>query len=542
MIDTLGFEALFDNASIGIVVMNSSGQIVALNKFLLGQFGYKTEELIGKSIEVLMPERFRNIHVQRRSHFFGDPLNRPMAMGLELFAVTKSGREFPVEVSLSHYSVNGCERAAAYINDISQRKASEQALRDLNAELDKKVQERTVILKDTIDKLALQINEVEAKDQELKKVNSYLQSIWNYAGAIVIVTDHSGLIELFNHAAEKHLGYLAGEVIGKETPLLFHDFPEVEACAEKLSREFNIPVKAGFETFTVKAGYNITDQGEWTYIAKSGRRIPVNLSITALRNADDEITGYMGIASDISARKQAEVELQSALQKEKEVNELKSRFVSIASHEFRTPLSTIHSSAYLISQYKTAEDEPKRKRHVERIISSANMLTDILNDFLSLGKIEEGKIQVREKEINVPEYMNAVFLELDGLRKNAQEIIIHHEGGELFYTDPAIMRHIIYNLVSNALKFSPESGRVFIQTKCDHNELVLCVKDQGIGIPEDDQKFLFDLFYRASNVGNIHGTGLGLHIIKRYVEMLGGNIEYQSRVNEGTAFKLTFKK
>jgi PAS domain S-box-containing protein len=542
MLTNRELEALFDNASIGIVVINHRGKIITSNKYLLAQFGYTKEELTGRDIELLIPQRFRERHICRRTDFFKQPQNRAMGPGLELYAVTKNGKEFSVEVSLTYYSVDGNDFAAAYINDISQRKGVEKALKDLNAELDNKVNERTESFKAAIRELELQIKQVQAKDLELQIANSYLKTIWNYAGAIIIATDSHGKIELFNHAAEKHLGYTAEEVVQKHTPMLFHDAEEVQRAAKKLSEDLGRAIEPGFETFVAKTRLDMSNQGEWTYIDKQGRRFPVDLAITALKNTENEITGFLGIAFDISDRKKAETELKAALQKEQEVNELKSRFVSIASHEFRTPLSTILSSAYLISQYKRMEDHDKRNKHVERIISSANMLTDILNDFLSIGKIEEGKIQVRPSLVDIQKYFSSVLAELQGLRKTRQLFKYVHEGCETVNTDPSMLKHIIYNLVSNAVKFSAEDAVIEIETSNKNHQFNLLIKDNGIGIPEEDQRYLFDLFYRASNVSNIQGTGLGLHIIKRYTELLGGTIECVSRVNEGTKFNVSFKQ
>jgi PAS domain S-box-containing protein len=542
MITDLGLQALFDNASIGIVVTSSTGEILNVNKHLTAKFGYTKEELKGQNIELLLPVRFRDTHVKHIMRFFNHPQNRPMSTGLDLYALTKDGIEFPVEVSLTHYAVNNENFAAAYISDISTRKAAEKALREVNLELDSKIRERTHSFVAAIEELGHQIKQVEAKDQELEKANSYLESIWNYAGAIIIATDTDGKIELFNHAAEKLLGYQSEEIIGKHTPLLFHDPDEVSSVAGRLSKELKTPIEPGFEAFVAKARMNITNQGEWTYVNKNGKRFPVDLSVTALKSSNNEITGFLGVAVDISKRKKAEAELKAALQKEKELNELKSRFVSIASHEFRTPLSTILSSAYLISQYKTIDDQEKRSRHIDRIVSSANMLTDILNDFLSVGKIEEGKIQVREKDVNIKEYLPSVINDLQSLRKKNQLIKYDHEGNEGIHIDPSILKHIVFNLVSNALKFSAEDGLIEIKTRKSNGQFVLNIKDNGIGIPDEDQRHLFDLFYRGSNVSNIQGTGLGLHIIKRYTEIMGGTIQCESKVNQGTQFEIAFKQ
>lgn len=534
MITSPGLEALFENASIGIVVINAGGEIVLANKWALHQFGYTAAEMVGLPAEQLLPQRFK----ANRKRFFRQLKTRHMGSEGDLYALTKDGREFPVEVSLTHYKSANEAFVAAYITDISVRKAAEQELKNLNAGLEQKVQHRTLSLLQTVKKLSEQIKHVKVKDQELQKANAFLSSMWNNAGAIIIVTDTSGTIELFNPAAEKYLGYTSAEVVGKQTPLLFHDSTEVQLYAAQFSEELGTVIEPGFETFVAKARRNLPNQYEWTYITKSGKRLPVDVAITALRNEQKEITGFLGIAFDMTSQKQAEIELRGALQKQREVNELKSRFVSIASHEFRTPLSTIVSSAYLISQYKKSEDQEKRKSHIDRIIASTEMLTDILDDFLSVGKIEEGKIQVRPREFDIAEHITAIITDLQGITKKGQTLHYQHKGDVLALTDPAILKHIVFNLLSNAIKFSPEEAVITVATENYNGKLLLSVKDQGIGIPDNEQAHLFDLFFRASNANHIQGTGLGLHIMKRYTELLDGNIHFKSRLGKGTEFQV----
>lgn len=371
-------EALFNNAAIGIITVDVDGNIVLINHFAQQQFGYEAGELIGKKIEVLIPSRYKEKHVQHRNRYHGhNPHSRPMGSGMDLFAVKKNGTEFPVEVSLSVYNTPEGAFSIAFVSDITIRKESENALMRLNAELEGKVKERT-------------------------------QS------------------------------------------------------------------------------------------------------------------------------------LEEALEKEKELNELKSRFVSMASHEFRTPLSTVLSSAYLLAQYSKTEDQPKREKHIQRIVSSVNLLTDILNDFLSVGKIEEGKIQVRISEIDIRETVSTLVTELKTITKPGQEILYTHSGGTDAMLDLALVKHIVLNLVSNAIKFSPENSTVNICTINEKNVLKLSVKDSGVGISEEDQQHLFERFFRGANVTNIQGTGLGLHIVAKYVEIMNGTITFNSTLGQGTEFIIKF--
>ena len=233
--------------------------------------------------------------------------------------------------------------------------------------------------------------------------------------------------------------------------------------------------------------------------------------------------------------------LSEALSKERELSDLKSRFVSMASHEFRTPLSTILSSVSLIGKYVEADEQDKRDKHILRIRSAVNNLTDILNEFLSLGKIEEGKIQVHLSEFNIKEQLQLIINEIGPILKKGQYIKYNHEGVTQVNLDTSLLRNIIINLVSNAIKFSFEEATIWVSSKCVDNEIELIIKDEGLGIPEEDIKHLFERFFRGKNVVNIPGTGLGLHIVSKYVELMGGTIQVESELEKGTRFTIKFK-
>ncbi|WP_017730898.1 hybrid sensor histidine kinase/response regulator [Nafulsella turpanensis] len=240
---------------------------------------------------------------------------------------------------------------------------------------------------------------------------------------------------------------------------------------------------------------------------------------------------------------EAEQEVRKALQKEKELNELKSRFVTTASHEFRTPLSTVLSSASLISRYHSAEDDEKRQKHVERIKSAVNNLTLILNDFLSISRIEEGKIYNVPVSFDLPALATEVKDEMQGYLKARQKIDFQHSGKEtVVVLDKQLLRNIFLNLLSNASKYSGEGEPIYFCTAIEAGEIRIKVEDKGIGIPEEDQAHLFSPFFRAGNVSDIQGTGLGLNIVKRYIDIMGGTLELKSRLGEGTRLTATFPK
>jgi PAS domain S-box-containing protein len=394
----IGFDALFSNGAMGIIVIDDRANIVLANPFLLNQFNYREAELIGQPISKLIPNRFHVKHEHHVQQYNELPKSRPMGLGMDLFARRKDGSEFEVEISLGHYNTEAGKYVIGFLSDISLRKEAERALKQLNEELEHKIGERTQTLTRTVKRLAQLNKETQAKDKDLML----------------------------------------------------------------------------------------------------------------------------------------------ALEKEKELGELKSRFVSMASHEFRTPLSTVLSSAYLISKYTGSGDNYKREKHIQRIVSSVNMLTDILNDFLSVGKIEEGKIQVRYTTFDFHEYIQSIIQEVSGLFKQGQQILYSHNGPTETLLDQSLVKHIIMNLLSNAVKFSGEDALIKINSVRNDVTLTLTIKDNGLGISKEDQQHLFERFFRGANVINIQGTGLGLHIVAKYAELMNGNITCESTVNEGTTFILTF--
>jgi signal transduction histidine kinase len=231
-------------------------------------------------------------------------------------------------------------------------------------------------------------------------------------------------------------------------------------------------------------------------------------------------------------------ELSIALDREKEVNEMKSRFVSMASHEFRTPLATILSSLALISKYAAAGEHEKEKKHIERIKSSVHGLADLLNDFLSVSKLEEGKVYIVHELFQINELVAEVIEEMQTVTKPGQVLHYKHLGNTEVRLDKKIVKHILLNLISNAIKFSPSNAEVFVHTQVENDVLILRVEDSGIGISEDDQKHLFERFFRGKNVSNIQGTGLGLNIVNNYLKVLNGTIHLQSDLLKGSIFKV----
>ena len=274
---------------------------------------------------------------------------------------------------------------------------------------------------------------------------------------------------------------------------------------------------------------------------------------------DLAIGGIITNARDISKRKKAQMDLVhlnmeleqivrdrtisliDALEKEKNLNKMKSRFVAFASHEFRTPLTGILASASLIKKYEVTGQQDQRLRHIERIVSGVSNLTEILNDFLSVEQLESGVIEKGMALFNLPVFMNEVMADMEGmLGKKNQRIIYRHEGTEMVLQSDKILRNVLLNLLSNASKYSPDGAEIQLTSFVTAERAVITVKDFGIGIPEEDQGKMFTGFFRAGNVAHVQGTGLGLSIVKKYVDLMGGNISFVSKLGAGTQFTLDF--
>ena len=385
-----------------------------------------------------------------------------------------------------------------------------------------------------------------------------IDAIFQFATEGILVTNEKSEIININPSAEKLFGYEKGELIGQKIEVLIPKRYTEKHISHRDNFQENPHARSmgeGMELFGAK---------------KDGTEFPVEISLSPYSNQQGKFV--VAFIIDISTRKLAEEklknysvdlekqvgnrtlilqeaitelektknELNQALDKEKELNELKSRFVSMASHEFRTPLATIMSSLSLVKAYGEQNDSIKQSRHIQKIKSSIGNLTDILNDFLSVSKLEEGKVEHVQEQFEIQRYIKEVISEMELFCKTGQKITYHHTGGEMVLLDKKLIKHILYNLLSNAVKFSAENKKITISTERTETEFKISVEDQGIGISQKDQKHLFQRFFRGKNASNIQGTGLGLNIIENYIELMNGTINFTSVENEGTTFNLSF--
>jgi PAS domain S-box-containing protein len=399
------------------------------------------------------------------------------------------------------------------------------------------------------------------------------KAIFQNASLGILVINQYGNITLANDFLLGEFGYeKLDELIGRKMEILI---PARYRDQHVIDRDHFIDHPASRPMGMGRDLYGIT---------KDGREIPVEVSLS--NYTDDKGTFSIAFISDISGRikvqdmlrqqrlqlaamnKQMEAlneelekkvaartailqetlekleaskeELSKALSKEKDLGDMKSAFVSMASHEFRTPLSTILSSASLLAKYKLTSEQEKRDKHILRIKSSVLNLNNILNEFLSLGKIEDGKISRHESNFDIDELITQLINEMTEIFKPGQQVKYNHKGNPQVFLDEVLFKNILINLLSNAAKFSEENKTIFVNTLVKDNQLIFSVKDQGMGISKKDQEHLFQIFYRATNAINIPGTGLGLHIVAKYVEMMDGIIKLKSELNKGTEINIIF--
>ncbi len=409
-------QAIIDTAIDGIITIDEKGIIDTINPAGARLFGYEPPELIGKSINVLMPQPYSEQHDGYIQRYLKTGEARIIGIGREALGLKKDGTVFPIRLAVSEVQLSNRRMFIGIVHDLTEVKEANRRYRELNEELENKIKART-------EELARVVNQLLTTNKQLK-----------------------------------------------------HEIQVREATERELKKK--------------------------------------------------------------------EAEVRKALEREKELSELKSRFVSMASHEFRTPLSTIASSASLIARYTQENQQEKRLKHVRRIKSAVENLTGILNDFLSLSKLEEGKIEVELSDFFVSDLCREVLDEVQGLLKQDQQIIMEDvpKDKEVFnvHSDRRLLKNLMLNLLSNAIKYSPPGKRIWISLwREDEEHFSFSVRDEGIGIPKEDQQHLFMRFFRAKNALNIQGTGLGLNIVQRYLEFLDGEIRFESEEGVGTLFTVT---
>lgn len=388
-----------------------------------------------------------------------------------------------------------------------------------------------------------------------------LNALFKYATEGIVVVNGEGTIAMVNPTAKRLFDYREEDLVGNKIELLvpipmanhhvqLRDNYMKEPRARGMGHNRDLfgrksdgtefPVEVSLSPFSTSEGdfvvafvVDITERKrqESAILAANSEIQKLN---TELETRVEQRTREL--AETLLKLEDSQMEAIRALEKERELNDMKSQFVTIASHEFRTPLATILSSASLIGRYVNTEEDEKRQKHVQRIKSAVNNLTEILNDFLSIGKLEEGHMRSVPVQVDLPILCQELMEEMKGICKSGQCIHYQHQGPTEAWLDQHLVHNILINLLSNAIKYSAPQSEIQLHTRTEKSSALFTIKDQGIGIPENDQPHIFDRFFRAQNAGNAQGTGLGLNIVKKYIDLMGGEISFESTPDTGTTF------
>ncbi|WP_299605928.1 PAS domain-containing sensor histidine kinase [uncultured Aquimarina sp.] len=353
----------------------------------------------------------------------------------------------------------------------------------------------------------------------------------------VIIVDENQMIVATNSASEQIFGYEKGELKGQSLNILIpqqyqgnhgNHFQSFMKHSQKrqmgIGRDIH-GVKKNGDTFPVEAGLSPFQIYDKTFV------MALVIDITERKNYTEKLE---------STVKERTKQLQEALEKEKELNELKTKFLSLVSHEFKTPLSGILTSTTLIGKYQKTEQQEKREKHLHTIKSKVKYLDNILTDFLSIERLDSGKVNYKFSTFPLSKVINEVVYDANMLLKDGQKINYPQDIDE--YTlefDEKILELTLTNLIGNAIKYSGEGTTIDLQAYPEKETFVFKVIDQGIGIPEKEQKFIFNRYFRAENALLDQGTGIGLNIVKSHIENLGGSITFLSVENQGTTFTVT---
>lgn len=479
-------QAVLDNVLDGIITISEHGIVESFNKSAEKIFGYTAAEVIRNNVKMLMPEPYHSQHDGYLHNFVSTGKKKIIGIGREVVGRRKDGSTFPMDLAVSEMRLGDKRMFTGIVRDVSQRKQAEELI------------------------------------AQTSRLN---QEILDSADYAIISTDTNGIILTFNRAAEKMLGYRADELVGKSTPALFHDAEEVLRRARELTKA-GVPVEPGFEVFVALARRGQADTHEWTYIRKDGSRFPISLTVTALHDGAGAVTGFMGMAQDISEKRKIE--------------RMKNEFISTVSHELRTPLTSIRGSLGLIAGGVTGELPPQVKVMVDIAHKNSERLVTLVNDILDIEKIESGNMQFDMKPLELVPLIEQA-LEVNRAYGDQFKVSFRLERPQHAVTvnaDAGRLMQVMANLLSNAAKFSPADGTVNVSVQSAEKRVRISVADHGQGIPEEFRGKIFQKFSQAdsSDTRKIGGTGLGLSITKAIVEQMGGSIGFDSEVGVGTTF------
>ncbi|MBI1938996.1 MAG: PAS domain S-box protein [Ignavibacteriales bacterium] len=488
------YRSMFESTSAAMLLINpNDGMIWDANKSACEFYGYSKKELINKKIteidltieSPILDKYILFLKKQKQSQFF---FKHKLA----------SGEVRDVEVHSGVILVGGKEFLYSIIHDITERRKAEEELLKYKLYLEDLVEERTI--------------EVQHSEERFRSLAEHTDDM------IIRFNDRMQFLYM-NPVVEKNIGMSKDDLIGTAITEITNEKISFGRTIEALEKVYESKklFRAEFEVL-----YNAWF--DWHFLPEF--------------DSSGNVSTVVVYGRDITERKKLEETIKESLQKEKELNELKTRFISTASHEFRTPLTAVLSSAELLERYGRRWNEDKYNEHINRIRNSVDYLTQLMNDVLTVNKAEAGKIEFSPSNIDLAVLCSSVIDEINPLLSSSKHNLSFDYNSErkIVRLDKKLIRFILLNLLSNAVKYSPSGGNIRFTVSFENKSMIINISDEGIGIGEDDLTKLFEPFHRGNNIQNIRGTGLGLSIVKKSVELHGGKIDVQSKLNEGSIF------
>lgn len=501
------YANLFDFAPVGYILLNEKGIIKNINLTAC--------KMLGKD----------RLHFKEKPFSAYLPQKESKKLFLKLKEIFQTGNITPFELEINH------QNTGTFPVLINGNLAYQDT--DRNSICHFSIQDITEIRKSEL----LQ-NQIDALQREKKTVQKYL----DLAPVIFLLIDKDQKVQMLNKKGSTVLGYSQKELAGREW---FKDFVAPQGINGENFTYYN---------FEKKSLLWVPDF-ECEVVCKNGEKKLIAWRSSTIFDNSGEILATLCAGEDITWRKKLEInkqeytdeleelirhrtkKLSAALKKERQLNEMKSAFISIASHELRTPITIIMTSTILIEKYLQAKLFENQQKHIDKIKTSVKNFSLILDDFLSLDKLERGIVIANKDQFDFKEFIKLTIQEIEEICKKNQKINFTFTGSTQIVSDKKILRNILINLLSNAIKYSEKD--IQLDVTHSHYLFIMKVKDKGIGICKEEQKYLFTRFFRASNTNNIPGTGLGLSIVKRYVELLGGSIKFKSEQNIGSTFTVS---
>lgn len=476
----------------GILVVDDRQTIVASNTAANQMFGYPKEGLNGKPLKILIPKTIRSQHKTMAHKFIQTGKRRPMGAGLDLIGVRKNGDEFPMEISLNPFTLWKKKYVIGLVVDSTEQRKAEQTI-----------------------------------DHWYRIFNESLNEIYVFdAQSLVFIN--------VNYGGQRNLGYTMEEL---------SQMTALDIKPEYLKDRVTTLLKPLLDKTKEKVEFETMHQ------RKDGSTYPVEVHLQ--RSAIGQREVLVAIVWDITERKnytqrlestveERTLQLREALQAEKRLNGLKTKFLSLVSHEFKTPLASILTSTALLAKYTEADQQEKRDKHLYTITSKVKYLNNILNDFLSIERLDSGKVNYTLTTFPLSKLINEVIYDANTLLKEGQHIQQPEHIDEITVTfDEKIITLTLSNLIRNAIKYSPEGSCIALKVDANPTQLQIHVTDQGFGIPQEDQPFIFNRYFRASNVLTIQGTGIGLNTIQQHLQNLNADIRFKSTLGQGSTFTVS---